>query len=341
MPRLHAVNAPSHYPPRIHRVCGQSFADFRLNAHPRILPPPVILGERSIPAYRYLFQFSRAVTEAICSVVRANRPPSRPLRMKLEAKEPDFTRATILLGDSIAEQLIASSRRSRPRWTELFEPYSDEEIRELMFVSRTHNVASHPLVSGFLAAWAQNTTWGIQPPLYTDRVRLKVPEIHLSRLAQTSGVESFSLLLGVRADFCSATFYSGDDHQDVMLIVNCPAFLHIASDAHYQASFERTIASIIHHEMAHFRHRKGGPRAETFAHCRGIASVLAAAAELRSAQQLVELIETEYLEFAQNDEIKSLVLNGDKATWRLIRRWQSMFKAGRGSEQSRDSLPKP
>lgn len=209
-----------------------------------------------------------------------------------------------------------------------------------MFVSRTQNVASHPLVSGFLAAWAQNTTWGIQPPLHTDGVRLKVPTIHLNSLAQTSGVESFSLLLGVRADFCSATFYCGEDHQDAILIVNCPAFLHIASDAEYQAGFERTVASIIQHEMAHFRYRKDSPRAETFAHCRGIASVLGPEAVLASAQQLVELIETEYPEFAQNDDIKSLILKGGKPTWRLIRRWQSMFKAARSSEESRD-LPKP
>lgn len=102
--------------------------------------------------------------------------------MKLAAKDPDFTRATILLGDSIAEQLIESSRRSRVRWAELFAPYSDDEIRELMFLSRTQNVAGHPLVSGFLAVWAQNTAWGIQPPLFTDGVRLKVPKSLLDQL---------------------------------------------------------------------------------------------------------------------------------------------------------------
>jgi hypothetical protein len=249
--------------------------------------------------------------------------------MALNAKEPDFTWTTIRLGDEIVEQLIASSRRSRPRWAELFESYSDEEIRKLMFVSRTHNVTSVPLVSGFLAAWAQNTTWGIQPPLYRDGVRLKVPDIHLERLAQTSSVTSFSLFLGVRADFCSATLCSSDNHPEVRLIVNCPAFLHIASDADYQAGFERMVAGIIQHEMAHFRHRKRASRVETFAHCRGIASVLAPEATLASPEQLIELIEAEYLEFAQNDEVKRLVLNGDKATWRLIRRWHSMFKGVR------------
>jgi hypothetical protein len=253
--------------------------------------------------------------------------------MKLEAKEPDFTRSTILLGDAIAEQLIQSSRRSRTRWIELFAPYSDKEIRELMFLSRTQKVASHPLVGGFLAAWAQNTTWGIQPPLHYDGVRLKVPNVHLKRLAQTSSVTSFSLFLGVRADFCSATLFSSDDHEDVMLIVNCPAFLHIASDAGYQAGFERTVGGIIQHEMAHFRYRKANPRAETLAHCRGIASVLPPGAELTSHQQLVELIEAEYHEFAQNEEIKNVVLNSDEPTWRLIRRWQSVFNAARTSDR--------
>lgn len=254
--------------------------------------------------------------------------------MTLNAKEPDFTRATIRLGDEIAEQLVASSRRARPRWAELFEPYSDKEIRELMDASRTYNVASHPLVSGFVVEWAQNTTWGIQPPLFHDGVPLRVPKIHLNRLAETSNVASFAVVLGVRADFCSATLFSSDDHPDVMLVVNCPAFLQIASVADYQAGFERTVRSIIQHEMAHIRHRKGSPRVETFAHCRGIASVLASDAELASAEQLKELIEAEYLEFAQNDEIKSLVLDGGKPTWRLIRRWQSMFKAARSGESA-------
>jgi hypothetical protein len=251
--------------------------------------------------------------------------------VKLKAREPDFTTATILLGDSIAEQLIESSRRSRPRWADLFAPYSDEEIRQLMFLSRTHNVAGHPLVGSFLAAWAQNTTWGIKPPLYTDGVRLNVPKNHLDRLAQTSAVGSFSLLLGVRADFCSATFYSSDDHQDVMLIVNCPAFLQIASVADYHTGFERTVMRIIQHEMAHFRHQKGGDRAEIFAHCRGIAAVLEPDSQLISPQQLNELIESEHLEVAQNEEIKNLVLNHSKGTWRLIRRWHGLFSAVRGA----------
>jgi hypothetical protein len=194
--------------------------------------------------------------------------------MNLQAKEPDFTRATILLGDSIAEQLIESSRRSRPRWTELFKAYSDAEIRHLMFVSRTQPTASHPLVSGFIAAWAQNTTWGIQPPLYTDGVRLDVPQIYQDRLAETGGIESFSLLLAARPDFSSATLCSDEGHGHVMLIVNCPAWLHIASVAEYQAGFERHVTMVIQHEMAHFRWGKRDDRSETMAHCRGIASVL-------------------------------------------------------------------
>lgn len=251
--------------------------------------------------------------------------------MKLNAKEPDFTRATILLGDSIAQELIESSRRSRPEWAKLFEPYSDKDIRDLMFVSQTHQVAGHPLVSGFLAAWAQNTTWGIQPPLYTDGVRLNVPQIHIDRLTQTSAVESFSLFLASRTEFCSATLFSDDSHGHVELRVNCPAFLHIASVDSYHVGFERTLAGIIQHEMAHFRYQKDGPRVETFAHCRGIGSVLATDKRLTSAQQLNELIETEHKELAQNDEIKSLILNGGKATWRLVRRWQSLFDKTRCS----------
>ena len=198
-----------------------------------------------------------------------------------------------------------------------------------MFVSQTRQVAGHPLVSGFLAAWVQNTTWGIRPPLHTDGVRLNVPQVHIDRLTQTSAVESFSLYLASRAEFCSATLWSDDSHGHVRLVVNCPAFLHIAANANYQAGFERTVVGIIQHEMAHFRYSKDGPRVETLAHCRGIASVLATDSRLASAQQLYELIETEYLEFAQNDEIESLILNGGKATWRLIRRWQSLFNETR------------
>jgi len=171
-------------------------------------------------------------------------------------------------------------------------------------------------------------TWQMRRPL-RDGVPLKVPDIHLKHLAETSNIGSFSFVLGVRANFCCATLFSSDEHSDVMLIVNCPAFLHIAANADYQAGFERTVAGIIQHEMAHFRHRKAGLRGETFAHCRGIASVLAPEAEVSSAEQLKELIEAEYLEFAKNDEIQSLILNGDKPTWRLIRRWHAMFEAVR------------
>jgi hypothetical protein len=253
--------------------------------------------------------------------------------MPLKAREPDFTRATILLGDSIAQQLIHSSRQSRERWSELFAPYCDEDIRGLMAFSETQNVAGHPLVDGFLASWAQNTVWGIQPPLYTDGVRLRVPTVHLDRLAASSNVESFSVILAVRAEFCSATMCTDESHGHVMLIVNCPAFLHIASRVDYQAGFERTLAGIIQHEMAHIRWRNAAARSETHAHCRGIASVLEPDTQLSSAKQLRELIEAEYLELAQNDEIRDLLLNGQQATWRLSRRWHCLFNATRAAEK--------
>jgi hypothetical protein len=87
--------------------------------------------------------------------------------MKLDTKEPDFTRATIHLGDDIARQLVESSRRSRPRWTELFEQYLGS-IADLMVASRSRKTSDHPLVRGFMVEWARNTTWGLRRLIYSD-----------------------------------------------------------------------------------------------------------------------------------------------------------------------------
>ena len=259
--------------------------------------------------------------------------------MPLEANEPEFAKATIELGDSIAEQLVESSRRSRPRWIELFAAYSDAEIRELMQLSCSESVTAHPLVGGFLASWAQNTTWGIQQPLYFDGVRLKVPASYAERLAAFSNVESFSLFLSVRAEFCSATMCSDESHGHLRLVLNCPAFLHIASRADYQHGFERTLRGMIQHEMAHIRHRRNGARSEIHAHCRGIASVLDADAPLDSPKRLKLLVETDYPELAHNEEIKAYILNCDRTTWRLIRLWRHLFAIMRNVAPQSPSKP--
>ncbi|MGH8095225.1 MAG: hypothetical protein ACREIF_17450 [Chthoniobacterales bacterium] len=253
--------------------------------------------------------------------------------MKLRARELDFSRSTILLGDSIVQQLVESSRRSRRRWSELLECHSTD-IAGLMSASRVQKVISHPFVSGFIAEWALNTNWGVRPPLHMDGVCLNVPPQLIESLEESGGVESFSLFIGDVGRFCCARLDSGDDHNEYRLIVNAPAWLEIATLPTVQHEFERQLKSVIQHEMAHFRHSKAGERTETHAHCRGIASVLPGDFCGWAPEDLYALILRDYYEFANNGEIRKLVLCGSEVTSRLIRRWQWLFATTR---QNRDN----
>lgn len=253
--------------------------------------------------------------------------------MKINAKEPGFSRSTILLGDDITCQLIESSRRSRPKWRQLFEKRRSG-IRDLMLAARSRHTVHHPLVRGFVVEWARNISWGICPSGCANAIAVSVPSIHLTRLATTGGIEAFYFFLGDLADFCSASLGNNNHNREFGLILNCPAWLELASREEFKASFERQIAHVVQHEMAHFRHQGRGARSETHAHCRGIASVLPRDIPPKSIEEFHAIVAQEYPEIAHNDEIKQLVLDRGQTTWRLVRLWLYLFRSVRSTDGS-------
>ncbi len=185
--------------------------------------------------------------------------------MRLNPKEPNFTASTILLGEEIAQQLIESARRARPKWVELFQEHAGA-IPQLKVAAQSRlPTFHHRLVSEFILEWARNTTWGVCDSGCSDAIGVNVPSIHLERLAEFGGVEAFSFMLGDRADFCSASLGNNDHNREFGLIVNCPTWIELASHEEFQWSFDRQMHMVIQHEMAHFRYQNGGERSEIHA----------------------------------------------------------------------------
>jgi hypothetical protein len=105
--------------------------------------------------------------------------------MRLNPKEPNFTASTILLGEEIAQQLIESARRSRPKWVELFQEHAGA-IPQLKVAAQSRlPTFHHPLVSEFILEWARNTTWGVCDSGCSDAIGVNVPSIHIERLAES------------------------------------------------------------------------------------------------------------------------------------------------------------
>jgi hypothetical protein len=155
---------------------------------------------------------------------------------------------------------------------------------------------------------------------------VNVPPIHVERLAAFGGVEAFSLMLGDLAGFCRASLGNNDHNREFGLILNCPAWLELASHDELQSSFERQLKMTIQHEMAHFRHQNAGIRSETHAHCRGIASVLSRDRPPTSIEEFHAIVHQDYPEIARNDEMRSLVLDQGQTPWRLVRLWLRLFR---------------
>src|SRR5260370_17878260 len=110
--------------------------------------------------------------------------------MKLRVREPEFSRVTANLGKDIAKQLIESSRRSRPRWRELFEHFR-QAIDELSIAARSRKTLSHPLVREFIIEWARNVHWRICDSGCIDAIGIEVPSDHVERLKAPAGLEAF------------------------------------------------------------------------------------------------------------------------------------------------------
>lgn len=250
--------------------------------------------------------------------------------MRLRVTEPEFSRVTANLGKDIAKQLVESSRRSRPRWRELFEDYR-QAIDELSIAARSRKTLSHPLVQEFIIEWARNIHWRICDSRCIDAIGIEVPLDHVERLKASGGVEAFCLLLGDLGELCSASLGSNNHNREFGLIWNCPAWLKLASHDQFQSSFERQVTNVVQHEMAHFKYPTNNHRSETLAHCRGIASLLSLGEVPKSLKELHEIVGQKYPEISNNDEMKTLVLDGDQATWRLIRLWLHVFHEHFGS----------
>jgi hypothetical protein len=216
----------------------------------------------------------------------------------------------------------------------LFEEHASA-IPQLKVVARSRlPTFHHPLASEFMQKWARNATWGVCDYGRRDVIGVNVPPIHLERLAEFGGIESFSFMLGDRADFCCASLVNNDNNREFGLIVNCPMWIELASHEEFQWSFDRRMNMVIQHEMAHFRHQNGGERSEIHAHCRGVASVFRRDQTPDSQESFVAIIHKGYPDITNNDEIRRLVLNG-QASRRLVRLWLHLFKEyGRQSHAS-------
>jgi hypothetical protein len=182
-----------------------------------------------------------------------------------------------------------------------------------------------PLVREFVVEWARNMEWGIRPSLCVDALEINVPSHHIMRLHSLGDVESFSILLGDLGEFCSASLGNNSHDRNFGLILNCPAWLRVASRPEFQGTFERQLVEVVQHEMAHFKYQIKNTRSEILAHCRGIAAMLSLSVPSPSGN-LRELIVSDYPELATNPEIQQFILEGCESNWRLIRIWLQIFK---------------
>jgi len=246
--------------------------------------------------------------------------------MRLVPTMPEFMIATLRLGDDITDELIAASRVVRPLWNEAFAEHRDfiPHIKEL--VRSGKHCVHHPLVQSFMTAWALNIRWGNCDSGCWDAIGVNVPRVHLESLAKLGGVEGFEIMLGDRAAHCCASLSNNDHDRKFCLIVNCPAWIELASHPEFQATFEKQLRMVIQHEMAHFVHQGSNPRSETHAHCRGIAAAFARSPVPTSRSEFLSQIKEEHPEVENNPEMRELILERGEPTWRLVRRWINNFK---------------
>lgn len=246
--------------------------------------------------------------------------------MKLNPVMPQFMAATIRLGDEIAGELIGAARSVRPRWTKLFDEHHDFVPKIRQFVMQGRHCVRHPLVHAFMATWAEGVRWGVCDSGCWDAIGINVPQSHLDDLARFGGVEGFEIMLGDGASHCCAILGNNDHDRRFGLIMNCPAWIELASYPEYQDTFEKQLRMVIQHEMAHFLHQGGNQRTETHAHCRGIATAFRDMPMPSDREDFLALIQSDHPEISNNQEMRDLVLQGGEASWRLVRRWINNFK---------------
>jgi hypothetical protein len=150
--------------------------------------------------------------------------------VKVKAIEPDFSVTTMRLGQAVHAQLVASSRRSRERWGRLFADYKDEVAVVRAKSQAGEKTIQMPLVSQFISEWASHLDWRPRPSGCWDALGIEVPESFHSQLKRFGGVENFELLLGDTGTFVSATLGNNNHNLAFGLIINCPAWIELASD---------------------------------------------------------------------------------------------------------------
>jgi len=247
-------------------------------------------------------------------------------QMKIKAREPDFSIATMRLGNEIHAQLVGASRKSRKRWMDIFKDYREviPELRRM--IASSQHTANLPLVRAFMHEWARNLDWDLCESGCWDAIGVQVPHGLVAELAVLGGVENFYFMLGDLANACCATLGNNDHNLEFGLIFNCPIWIELASHDEYVSSFEKQIGMIIHHEMAHFRHQRKDLRSELHAHTRGIAWVLSSADLPNTKKAAIEVMQREHSDIWQNEEIRYLFTDVGESGWRLLKLWIHYFK---------------
>jgi hypothetical protein len=248
--------------------------------------------------------------------------------MRITATEPSFSLATAKLGDEIRRQLVLASRRSRPRWKEIFEGHRPLISMLRGMIEQGHHTVQFPLVAGFMNEWAQNFDWPVCPSGCSDAIGIDAPERVLSEVMRFGNVESFEVMLGDLHSPCCAFLGNNDHDLRFGIIVNCPVWIELASHEEHTASFEKQLGMVIHHEMAHFLHQKDGAVSEMHGHARGVAWVLASSKEPpQSADEAMTILANEHFDVWHNPEVRALFVDRGQAGWRLVRLWMNHLKA--------------
>ena len=233
--------------------------------------------------------------------------------------EPEFSAASIIFAEAVAEELIQAADRARPLWAELATVYPDDIERlhsEKAFEQR--DVFRLPLVEQFASLWVDSMRW---PAVcaYRDGFQLQVPDSIIEPLRKSSSVQNVEMYLAAIPEVCCARLGSNDHDCNYGLYINTPIWIPLAIVPTFKASFDRQVRMVVYHETGHFRWRSNGLRAELVAHARGVAGLKKERWPSDDAA-LIDLLKAEHPEAWSNREIQTLVSETAGGV-RLIRIW--------------------
>ena len=237
--------------------------------------------------------------------------------MKIRAREPDFSLATIRLGNEVHAQLVRASRKARNQWSVAFQHNPELAPRILDLIRQSRRTVNFPIVESFMWEWAQNLEWPIYQPDCTDAIGVKVPDELITALQAYGTVESFEFLLADMAQPASASLGNNDHDFKFRLFINCPTWISVASVNEYADSFEKQLGVVIQHEMAHFRHQKTELDSEFAAHSRGVAWALSKDDLPPTKDATIELLQEKHPDVWYNNEVKLLFSQKDQSAYRF------------------------